>query len=271
MSHEANPRLPSLERGALLVTLVALVLGVSLLVPSLSIPRWPWEIPPFNARFIGMIYLAGWVGTCCSFVVGRRSPAIGFTRAAAVFTAVATLASLLHRDAFLPDRPLAVAVWWLAYIGFFISLTVITRRLAALPAIGQPPSAGRRRRYGGYAALTAAYGLAMFLVPTQATAFWPWPVDAFHARVYSGIFLSGSALLIGLRGVHRPADLAMAGLLQAVFGLGAVWGTWSVNRTVQRIDWGASGSLVWLLIFGGVGFAGLVMLIQALRQRGHDA
>lgn len=268
---EPNPRLPRPIKVALLATCLLIPLGIALLVPSLSIPRWPWQIPPFNARFIGVIYVSGWLGAFCSLWAGRRNPALGFLRAAAVFTTVATLASFVHTRTFLwAERPAAVALWWLAYVGFAVALTLAARHLA--PSLAAEPSLPQSRRglYGLYAALTTAYGLALFLAPRAAAGFWPWPVDAFHGRVYSGIFLSGGILLWGLRRHERTVDLALAGLLQAVFGLGAVWGAWSVNRALQRVAWNAGETLPWLLLFGGVGLAGLAMLFEALRRRWRE-
>lgn len=264
----ANPHLPRFERAALLAACLLVPLGVSLLWPTLSVLRWPWQIPPFNARFIGVIYLAGWVGALTCYAVGRHSPALGYLRAAAVFTAVATLASAMDRKVFLAERPVAVAVWWLAYIGFCLVLAAGARHLGARPVGGRLPSPGQRRVYGLYALLTTAYGLALFLVPVAASSFWPWPVDAFHGRVYSGIFLSGTALLAGLRGEHRAADRTLAGLLQTVFGLGSLWGAWSVDRSLGgRVDWGSGGTWLWLAVFGGIAAAGLALMVQGLGRR----
>lgn len=260
-----NPRLPRFATGTLVSVCIGVVLGVALLLPAVGIPRWPWDIKPFNARFIGVFYLAGWLGALYAAAIGRVSPARGFFKEAAVFTGVATLASLIHRDGFAMERPLSVAVWWITYIGFFSALTWSAYRVSRVPGPGRPPSPGQRKLRDIYAVGTTAYGLFLFLAPASATAFWPWPVDAFHARVYSGIFFAGTAVLLGLRDRASAADLRMAGLLQTVLGLGALWGTWSIDRTAQRVVWSAPGTWLWLALFGGMALAGLVMLAQARR------
>ena len=265
-----NPRLPRFAAGTLIAICVGVVLGVALLAPAVSIPRWPWDIKPFNARFIGVFYLAGWLGALYAAFSGRISPARGFILEAAVFTGVATLASVIHRGSFLAERPVAVAVWWITYIGFCSALIFSARLVSRSPGPGLPPTTGRRRVRDLYALGTTAYGLALFLAPAAATAFWPWPVDAFHARVYSGIFFAGTAVLWGLRRRAAAADLAMAGLLQTVLGLGAIWGTWSIDQTAQRVAWSTPGTWIWLILFGGMALAGLGMLAEArsLRSRG---
>jgi hypothetical protein len=265
---DANPRLPRFALGTMISVCIGVILGLTLLVPEFSIPRWPWEIKPFNARFIGIFYLAAWLGAIYVAVVGRRSPALAFARDAATFTSLATLASLIHRDQFVSERPLAVAVWWIAYVGFSAALIQTVRLLSAGPEPGQPASPSLSRLMQVYALITAVYGLALFMVPATATAFWPWPVDAFHARVYSGIFISGTVLILGLRRNATAMDLKRAGLQQAVLGLGAIWATWSVDLTAQRVDWSAGGTLLWLALFGGVGLAGLAMVMQGMRRGG---
>jgi hypothetical protein len=262
-----NPRLPRFARMTLIAVCLGVVLGVTLLVPALGIPLWPWDIKPFNARFIGVFYLTGWLGALYAAFIGRLSPARGFFREAAVFTGVATLSSLIHRDSFLAERRLSVAVWWITYIGFCAALTWSARMVGGSPQPGRPPGPGQRRLRDLYALLTTAYGLALFAVPATATAFWPWPVDSFHARVYSGIFFAGTAVLLGLRNTETPADLNLAGLLQAVLGLGAIWATWSIDLTAHRVNWSAGGTWLWLALFGGMGLAGLGMLAQARRLR----
>ncbi len=262
-----NPRLPRFAAGALVAVCIGVLLGVALLAPAVSIPRWPWDIKPFNARFIGVFYLSGWLGALYAALQGRISPARGFFREAAVFTGVATLASVIHRDSFLAERPVAVAVWWITYVGFCAVLTLSARMVGAEAGPGLPPPPGRRRQRDLYAVGTSAYGLALFLAPAAATAFWPWPVDAFHARVYSGIFFAGTAVLLGLRERASAADLTLAGLLQCVLGLGAIWGTWSIDLAARRVAWTAPGTWLWLLLFGGMALAGLGMLVEARRQR----
>lgn len=92
-------------------------------------------------------------------------------------------------------------------------------------------------------------------------------MDVFHAHVYSGIFFSGTAVLLGLRQRVSPQDLTMAGLLQTVLGRGAIWATWSVDQAAKRVDWSAGGTWLWLALFGGMALAGLVTLAQARRCR----
>jgi len=101
----------------------------------------------------------------------KLSPARGFFREASVFTAVATIASLIHRESFLAERPLSVAVWWITYIGYCAALTWSARLASRSPGPGRPPAPGPRRLMGLYAVATTLYGVALLTIPATATAF----------------------------------------------------------------------------------------------------
>jgi hypothetical protein len=54
------------------------------------------------------------------------------------------------------------------------------------------------------ALVLGGYGIALLAIPEDATGFWPWPVDAFHARIYAAPVLGGLALLSAVgRGRYR--------------------------------------------------------------------
>ncbi|TIQ15978.1 MAG: hypothetical protein E5X51_36080, partial [Mesorhizobium sp.] len=68
------------------------------------------------------------------------------------------------------------------------------------------------------------YGLGLLLFPLTFSSFWPWPVDAFHAQVYSAIFLAGAGgIYLVLRSAPRE-ELLVLGLAQFLVGLLAILG-----------------------------------------------
>jgi hypothetical protein len=88
-SADANPQLGDQVRVFALIVSIILVLGSSLLiVPTLVGPAWPWSIVPFNARFLGAIYLAELVAVLTWFLINRWSPVRFSLLLAVIFTAL---------------------------------------------------------------------------------------------------------------------------------------------------------------------------------------
>ncbi|TKB32218.1 MAG: hypothetical protein E5W69_00290, partial [Mesorhizobium sp.] len=94
----------------------------------------------------------------------------------------------------------------------------------------------------------------------------PWPIDAFHAQVYSAIFLAGAG---GTYLVWRSApreELLVLGLAQFLVGLLAILGVVITDAALHRIDWTATGTLCWLALFGWIGISGVFKLYAASRH-----
>ncbi|MES0161387.1 hypothetical protein [Mesorhizobium sp. C268A] len=111
--------------------------------------------------------------------------------------------------------------------------------------------------------ILGAYGVGLLLFPLTFGGFWPWPIDAFHAQVYSAIFLAGAG---GTYLVWRSApreELLVLGLAQFLVGLLAVLGLFITDAAVHRIDWTAAGTLCWLALFGWIGISGILKLCAA--------
>ena len=73
---DANPIIPSFLRWVLAVECsVVFAAGVLLFfLPGLAADLWPWAIPPFNARFVGAVYLAAYVPLILFWFVPRWIP-----------------------------------------------------------------------------------------------------------------------------------------------------------------------------------------------------
>ncbi|WP_287092017.1 hypothetical protein [Mesorhizobium sp.] len=110
-------------------------------------------------------------------------------------------------------------------------------------------------------AILGLYGVRLLLSPLTFGSIWPWPIDAFHAQVYSAIFLAGAG---GIYLVWRSApreELLVLGLAQSLIGLLAILGIVITDAAVHRIDWTAS----WLTLFGWIGVSGVFKLYAASR------
>ena len=96
-----NPPISLVPR--LLTAFVALVLliGASLFfLPDTVGRHWPWQLTPFNTRFLGAVYAAELVATTILVLVPRWAPGRLAIPAAVVFTTVVSLVSFLHLDRF---------------------------------------------------------------------------------------------------------------------------------------------------------------------------
>ena len=56
------------------------------------------------------------------------------------------------------------------------------------------------------ALVLGGYGIALLAIPDDATRFWPWPVDAFHARIYAATYLTPAVGALVIRRGGTPGD-----------------------------------------------------------------
>ncbi|TGS35619.1 hypothetical protein EN823_14315, partial [bacterium M00.F.Ca.ET.180.01.1.1] len=109
-------------------------------------------------------------------------------------------------------------------------------------------------------AILGLYGIGMLVVPRVVSSSWPWPVDPFHAQVYSAIFLAGAGGVYLLWKNAPREELLVLGLAQFLVGLLAILGLVITDAAVHRIDWTATKTLCWLALFGWIGLSGVFKL-----------
>lgn len=247
MTDPLNPPLPKFLH---LVTwiecgVVFAAAAVLFFLPALGRDIWAWPAAPYNARYIGAIYFAALLPLLVSAVSGRWSPGRVVLWMIFTFTTTIMLAMCAHADRFDWARPATWAFWFLyLFLPLNSAYYLVRLRALALPhaePLG-PAQVGLVRLIIGASAL---YGLALLLVPQRATAFWPWPVDAFHGRVYAATFITpavGAAVLLR-RGT--PAEFRCVGATLVTLGLMAIvavgWTSAVVpaERKVDYARWGA--------------------------------
>ena len=181
---------------------------------------WAWITPPFNARYVGVIYLAAL--RPAGDLRGERALVAGPARAVGDLR--------LHRGDHGRDvrlrRPLRVARG--RDLGVLAAVLFPARELGGLPLAAARLEGARtadpcaRRADGARAVLLGGYGLALLIVPETATDFWPWPVDAFHARIYAATYLTPAVGAWVLRGGATPAELSTLGATLVTFGVAAI-------------------------------------------------
>src|SRR5689334_1775020 len=94
---ETNPPINRLLRAVTAVeALVLLVAGGGLfLLPAVLRPLWPWTLPPFNAAYLGAVYLASLTAAALVVWSGRWSPARVVVPMILLFTAAVLAVSLV--------------------------------------------------------------------------------------------------------------------------------------------------------------------------------
>ena len=246
-----NPPITPLLRGLTVVEVLVLIgAGVGLFFfTDLTRAHWPWEIRPFNARFVGAVYLTSMIAVAMMLVGGRWAPARLVLPMLFTFTFVVLVMTLLALGNFRYDR-LATWVWFVLYIVLPINAAYhiwLYRRLR--PADPTPVPAPRRNCLCGIGLVLAAYGVAQFFAPEFASAFWPWKIDTFHGRMYSAIFLTGAVGAFVLARAAAPIEYFTLGITYAVLGFFTILGLVVVDASVHTVDWSAPGTWLWVVAF----------------------
>ena len=251
-----------LVRPFMLIVILVLTAGSFGLyfLPEMTVPLWPWTLPPFHTRFLGAVYLSEFVAVLILLFNNRWAPARLSLPVAVSFTFVVSIASFIHLDQFDFTRR-AVWLWFILYIvSFFISAFLLWHYRQP-PENATPISSLWHTILLIQATLYGLYGLGLFSVPELFGGFWPWKIDAFHGNLYSSVFISGA---LGNLLVNRSAariEFLTLGLSQFTLGLFAVLGLFIVDSQVQRVAWTNPGVYLWMLMFAilvitGVGLVG---------------
>lgn len=266
---DANPLLQPWVRWAVLAAILVQLIGVGLLIaPEAVMARWPWKVPQFNARFLGAIYLAQAAASLPLLVLNRWSPGRVALLAAFLFTAIASVGSVLYAGEFLPGK--RTPLWFVLYIGyaFITGYALFSNREKQSPA-PLPVDGSFRRIVSGLGIGLIGYGVAMFLMPAAAAAFWPWPVNAMHGSIYSALFVAvGAAATLTARD-GAPEEWLSLGLFLLVFGAAALLGLYLADQALNRVVWDAPGTLLWaaiLLAIAVIGSAAIRLAMVAVPE-----
>jgi hypothetical protein len=247
--------------------LVLIVAGGGLFfLPKLAAEQWPWVIAPFNGRFVGAVYLGSFVSAAFMAFHGRWSPGRIVMPMIFVFTSIVLVVSSLHLDKFDFQR-------WQPWIWFLLYaiLPINSAYHMWLYRNRQPAdSHGTPKKWSAFLfALTIfliLYGIALLIAPTTASAFWPWPIDAFHGQMYSVVFITSA---VGCYLIARRAsalEWQTLGLTLLVIGACSIIGLFLVDAVVpleKKVNWAMSGTWAWSALMVVVGGTGMAMLQKA--------
>ena len=265
-----NPRVPSFLRLVIAVECTVVLAAAILLffLPGLASDLWPWIIPPFNSRFVGAVYFAAYIPLILFWFLPRWIPGRLTLWLILTFTATVLLVMLLHREVFEWNRPSTYLVYWPLYIFLPINAAVFLLKYKEEGAAnGYNGSATLRIVLWIFALLGAVYGLGLLIAPVALTAFWPWPVDAFHGRIYAAAFVTPAvgAWLLSRRQQAAVEYLSM-GLNLAAGGLLPILGTLWTNTHVpaeRQVDFNSAGTWAFFMIFFLTGLLGIGLTVRA--------
>jgi hypothetical protein len=271
-----NPELTPLLRVFIGIVVVVLVIGSGLFfVPDVVRAGWPWDIPPFNARFLGAIYLAGLAGVSVLLFANRWAPARVALPMGVTFTAVVSIASLIYLDHFNFVQTRTQLWFFLYIIPCLISAYFFWMYRRLPPAGPDPPPPPWRGLLLAEGALLGLYGVGMFLAPGFFTSFWPWRIDDFHARIYSALFVTAAVGALTLARAAAPSEYLVMGLTHAVLGPAAILGVVIVDAAQHRVNWSSPGTWLWMggcaLVFAvGLGMLWLAAGSSRVRAQALD-
>ncbi|HSL46235.1 MAG TPA: hypothetical protein VK897_22565 [Anaerolineales bacterium] len=268
---DANPRVPAFLRLVVGVECsVVFVAGVLLFFPpGLAADLWAWTIPPFNSRFVGAIYLAAYIPLIIFWFVPRWNPGRLTLWMILTFTTLVMITMLIHRDVFEWNR-LATFIFWPLYIFLPINSVIFLLRSEKVDTA---------RRYDGpgalrivlllFALLGGAYGLGLLIIPELLTAFWPWDVDAFHARIYSAAFVTPAVAAWMLSSRRGSASEHLSFGLNLIAGgflpvLGTLWTNLQVTAA-RQINFNSAGTWIFFVFFFLTGILGVVLTAIAVQ------
>jgi hypothetical protein len=268
-SRDPNPPIPPLLRGAAWIEVAVLLLaggGLFFLSDAAQV-AWPWPIEPFNALFLGAVFLASLAAVGMLVVYPRWAPARLLLPMIFVFTALFLLVSLIYPQRFEFER-WATYGWYAVYLGLPAVAVYGLYRYRNLPSPVQYPTPPRwRRLLLANAVIMGLYGFAMFAAPMRLTAFWPWDIDAFHGRLYSVVFTTIAVGGLGLAHFAAPVERLTLGLGYAVLGLFSVFSVFIADASQHAVNWSAPGVWLWLASFGLEFVLGLALIAWSSDQR----
>jgi hypothetical protein len=261
----ANPPISSFLKISTAVEVVILLIVsiVLFFLPEVTNSTWPWQMAPFGMRYLAAVYTAALVNVGYMLFVGRWAPARVVLPMLLTFTGIVLIVSLMHPSIFLSDRPSTLA-WFFLYILFPLSSLAHILIYRHLPPAESKPVP---RNLSNISILVAIgltiYATAQFIFPAESSSFWPWSVDAYHARIYSGVFFCAAVGLLYIYKNAAPVELAAVGYTGIALGVVSVLGLVYTDLQVHKLNWSAAGVWIWIAGLLVISLEGLALVLQS--------
>ncbi len=267
-STEENPPItPFLRVFTLVETLVLFGAGFGLyLFPEITRAQWPWQIAPFNTRFLGAIYLGAMIPIGYMYRSGRWSPTRPVLRAIFTFTFTVLVVSLFTVSQF-DFKAWGVWAWFALYVALPLNAGYHLWLYRAMPTTHlNPVPVNWRWILISTSTLLGLYGLGLIVWPQLFSSLFPWKLDVFHSQLYSATFITGSVMMISIATHATPAEFTAVGLNAATFSTFSILGLFIVDASVNKIDWLAPNTLGWLGSLAVLAVLGMVMIMAGKRH-----
>ena len=266
-----NPRVPAFLRLVIAVECSVVFAAGNLLffLPGMAADLWAWTVPPFNSRFVGAVYLAAYIPLIIFWFIPRWIPGRLTLWMILTFTTLVMVTILTHREVFEWNR-LATFIYWPLYIFLPVNSAIfLLRSKEADIAKRYSPSSMLRMALLLFALLGGAYGIGLLIAPEPLTAFWPWDVDAFHARMYAAAFITPAVaawILSSRRGfaveyLSFGLNLVAGGFLPI---LGTLWTNVQVPAA-RQINLNSPGTWIFFIFFFLTGVLGIILTALAVQ------
>ena len=227
---------------------------------------WAWMTPPYNARYIAAIYLAALLPLIMFAVSTRWSPGHLVVWMILTFTGSIMIVMLGYPDRFEWDRLVTWAFWGLyLFLPFNAAYWLWKLRSWSVPG-RVATTAPWRWALTGLALALGGYGIALLAVPDDATGLRPWPVDAFHARIYAATFLTAAVGTWLVRSEGSRAEYQTIGITLLALGIASVVAvvvTSSNAPEAVKVDYDASGTWGFFALNIAIALAGAAFLTRA--------
>lgn len=263
-SEADNPRVPPLLLWASLLE-AAVLAGAAVVLffaPATGRDIWPWQLTPFNTRFLGALYLASLATILPLLLLPRQAPGRLVSSMIFVFSTIIFVISVSYPHQFEWGRPSAYA-WFV----LFTSVPAIGGYFAGhYRGTGLPPTPPwLRKALLAAAAPLAGYGILLLTAEGRASDFWPWQLDGFHGRVYSAVFITLAAGAVIVAQSGSAIERRTLGLTALVLGCFAIVALAVVDADVNTVHWSSTATIAWLAMFSAVGISGASLLAVSAR------
>jgi hypothetical protein len=266
-----RPLVPGMRWLLYTAAVLVLLAGFQLFVfTERSDTFFAWTIlNPLAAAFLGAAY---WASVAIEVLAGRQrvwANARIAVPTVLIFTVLTLVASLLHLDKFHLGSEFAagtrVVTWaWLAIYVLVPVLMVFVLVVQARTPGSDPPRRARLPGWicavlAGQAIVLLGPGVALFAVPDQANAFWPWKLTPLLAQVTGAWLIS-----LGVAAVHALYERDARRLRPAAVGylLLVVLQVVALARYPQLFAWGSAAGIIYIIVLASmlvVGAAGLFL------------
>lgn len=216
----------------------------------------PFTVPPLHARFLGAMYLSGFVFMLLGILSRQWHEIRVVTVILAVWTGMMGIVSLFHLEAF-DWRREQVWFWFVAYICYPLVALWISWCQRGENDHPTGPELGDALRFYLYLQGTTAVAIALPLLfaPQFMTTVWPWKTPVAIAHIYGAPFLS-----YGLGSLYAARQRAWSEVRIVVFGtLMFAIGVLSASRIHRQLfNFQTPSAWIW---FGGFGVVSVILLL----------